>query len=63
MATPKKKVSRGRRDRRRYASGNRLAKPTVVVCPNCSDQKRPHTICGCGWYAGKAVINVQTARA
>ena len=37
MATPKKKVSKSRRNMRRFAGGNRLDKPTIVTCPNCSE--------------------------
>jgi large subunit ribosomal protein L32 len=56
MAVPKKKVSKSRRNMRRFASGNKLGKPTVVTCPSCSEPTRPHRICGCGQYAGKAVL-------
>lgn len=56
MAVPKKKVSRSRRNMRRFAGGNRLGKPTVVTCSNCNELRRPHTICGCGFYDGKAVL-------
>jgi len=56
MATPKKKVSRSRRNMRRFASGNRMDKPTVTTCPACNEQKRPHRVCGCGMYDGKSVI-------
>lgn len=60
MATPKKKVSRSRRNMRRFAGGNRLAKPTVVTCSSCSDLTRPHRICKCGSYNGKAVLPATT---
>jgi len=63
MATPKKKVSRSRRNMRRFASGNRMDKPTVVSCPSCNEQKRPHRICGCGFYDGKAVLPAPQAQA
>ena len=57
MATPKKKVSRSRRNMRRFASGNQLDKPTVITCPNCSEPTRPHRVCGsCGFYEGKSVV-------
>lgn len=56
MATPKKKVSRSRRNMRRFAGGNRLEKTAAVVCPSCNEYKRPHTVCTCGYYDGKAVL-------
>ena len=55
MATPKKKVSRSRRNRRRFAAGNQLEKTTVVNCKSCGEPTRPHRVCACGFYAGKAV--------
>lgn len=59
MAVPKKKVSKSRRNMRRFASGNRLAIPTVVLCPACNEPKRPHCICACGQYNGKQVLRVE----
>lgn len=57
MAVPKKKVSRSRRNMRRFAGGNRLDKPTVVTCSNCNEPTRPHRVCGaCGFYEGKSVL-------
>lgn len=56
MATPKKKISRSRRNMRRFASGNKLGKTTVVTCPSCNEPKRPHRICDCGHYDQKAVL-------
>lgn len=55
MATPKKKVSKSRRNMRRFAGGNALAKPTIQSCPACNEPKRPHAVCRCGHYAGKTV--------
>lgn len=55
MAVPKKKVSRSRRNMRRFSSFNRLTQPTVIKCPNCSEPTRPHCVCTCGFYAGKKV--------
>lgn len=56
MAVPKKKVSKSRRNMRRFAAGNRLEKTTVVTCPSCSEPTRPHRICACGAYNGKTVL-------
>lgn len=44
MAVPKKKVSRARRNTRRFASFNRLEKPTVIVDPVTGNLTRPHSI-------------------
>ncbi len=44
MATPKKKVSRSRRNMRRFASGNKLGKPTVIVSSVDQERTRPHRI-------------------
>jgi large subunit ribosomal protein L32 len=56
MAVPKKKVSRSRRNMRRFAGGNRLAKTTIVTCSSCNEPTRPHRVCHCGFYAGKLVL-------
>lgn len=56
MAVPKKKVGRGRRDRRRYNPNNRMKLDTVSKCPECSRFVRPHTVCACGAYKGKTVL-------
>lgn len=44
MATPKKKVSRSRRNMRRFAGGNRLEKPTVIVSSVDQERTRPHRV-------------------
>lgn len=62
MAVPKKKVGRSRRDIRRYAGGNKLATPTGAPCSNCGEIRRPHRVCKCGFYDGKAVLPAQTSR-
>jgi large subunit ribosomal protein L32 len=57
MAVPKKKVSRSRRNMRRFAGGNRIEKVTTGMCPQCNEAKRPHRVCsGCGFYEGKSVV-------
>ncbi len=57
MAVPKKKVSRSRRNMRRFAGGNQLEKPTTILCPSCSAPTRPHRICACGFYKQKQILN------
>ncbi len=56
MATPKKKVSRSRRNMRRFASGNRMDPVTVITCPACHEPTRPHRVCRCGQYNGRQVL-------
>jgi large subunit ribosomal protein L32 len=63
MAVPKKKVSRSRRNMRRFASGNKLAKPTVISCPNCSEPTRPHRVCACGFYKKRSVLQAKRSTA
>ena len=58
MAVPKKRQSKSRRNRRR-AQHDRVAPPTVVECPNCSEPTPPHQVCpACGYYKGEQVIAV-----
>ncbi len=48
-ALPKRKISRGRRDRRRAADA--LKTPVISKCPKCGRVKRPHFVCEfCGYY-------------
>lgn len=44
MATPKKKVSRSRRNMRRFAGGNRLEKPTSILSVVDGKRTRPHRV-------------------
>ena len=61
MATPKKKVSKSRRDMRR--SHDALTSNAYQECPNCGEWKRPHNVCPkCGQYDGKEVIAHKEAK-
>lgn len=54
-ALPKRKISTGRKGRRRAAI--KLKLPTLVPCPECGQLKRPHIACpNCGIYKGKEAI-------
>jgi large subunit ribosomal protein L32 len=56
MAVPKQKNSkaRGRKRRTHY----KTSAPTVGICPECQEPKRPHTACPeCGAYKGRNVID------
>ncbi|MGB5932568.1 MAG: 50S ribosomal protein L32 [Anaerolineae bacterium] len=54
-ALPKRKISKGRRDRRR--SHWRLKPLHLVPCPQCHELRLPHHACpSCGTYGGLEVI-------
>lgn len=56
---PKRKVSKGRRDRRR--AHDAIGTPNLSTCSNCSEKVLPHRICPhCGYYRGRQVIKVDT---
>ncbi len=55
---PKRKVSPGRRDRRR--AHDALKARNVVICSNCGEPRLPHRVCAnCGHYQGREVIDVE----
>jgi large subunit ribosomal protein L32 len=55
---PKRKLSKGRRDRRR--SQDALQAVSLVQCSNCGEMRLPHTVCpNCGHYQGREVISVE----
>jgi len=58
---PKRKVSKGRRDRRRAHDALRLN--NLVQCSNCGEMRLPHTVCpNCGYYQGREIINKETKK-
>lgn len=58
MAVPKKRQSPSRRNKRR-ANHDRMAPPTVVMCPKCGEPKLPHHVCpSCGQYKGREVVEI-----
>ncbi len=55
---PKRKISKGRRDRRR--AHDALTPRAMVTCSNCNHMKLPHHVCqNCGYYKGREVISVE----
>jgi large subunit ribosomal protein L32 len=55
---PKRKHSKGRRDRRR--SQDAMVPVALVACSNCGEMARPHTVCpNCGHYKGREVVEVK----
>ncbi len=56
-ALPKRKVAKGRRDRRRLH--DKLTPPALIACDNCGKMKRPHTMCPqCGHYQGREIVEM-----
>jgi large subunit ribosomal protein L32 len=55
MAVPKKKQSHSRTAKRR--AQHRIDAPTINLCPQCHEPRRPHRVCGnCGFYAGREIV-------
>jgi len=58
-AVPKKRISRGRRDRRR--THDRRKALNLVPCPQCHKLRLPHRVCPfCGYYRGVEVMELST---
>ncbi|HEX9796626.1 MAG TPA: 50S ribosomal protein L32 [Anaerolineales bacterium] len=54
---PKRKISKGRRDRRR--AHDALQATSLITCTNCGEKHLPHRVCSsCGHYDGREVIEV-----
>ena len=60
---PKRKISKGRRDRRR--AHDAIGVPNLVNCSQCGSKTLPHRVCpSCGSYMGRLqVIDVAAAEA
>ena len=55
---PKRKLSKGRRGRRRQH--DQLQPLKLVACENCGEMKLPHVVCqSCGYYRDREVIEVK----
>ncbi len=55
---PKRKHSKGRRDRRR--AHDALETANLVACSNCGTMILPHVVCpNCGFYKGREVVEVK----
>ena len=56
---PKRKVSKGRRNRRR--AHDAIGTPNLTRCPNCREPMLPHRVCrSCGHYKGREIVDVET---
>lgn len=54
---PKRKHSKGRRDRRR--AHDAMIPTGMVVCSNCGEMRLHHTVCPkCGYYQGREIIAI-----
>ena len=54
-AQPKRKISKGRRNRRR--AHDALNIPTLANCPKCKKSRRPHFLCSyCGHYGETPIV-------
>ena len=57
MGVPKKRLPKGRRNKRRMHIF--LKRPNLAKCPKCGHFILPHTVCSyCGYYRGIEIINV-----
>ncbi|MCO6453659.1 MAG: 50S ribosomal protein L32 [Caldilineales bacterium] len=55
---PKRKTSKGRRDRRR--AHDALSRPHLIACPTCKQPRPPHQVClNCGTYRGREVVEIE----
>jgi large subunit ribosomal protein L32 len=55
---PKRKHSKGRRDRRRAQDA--LVPHNLVACSNCGSMRLPHVVCpNCGFYEGREIIEIK----
>ncbi|NPV57416.1 MAG: 50S ribosomal protein L32 [Anaerolineae bacterium] len=52
---PKRKISKGRRDRRR--AHDAIGSVNLVQCSNCGEMRLAHRVCpNCGYYQGREII-------
>jgi len=57
MGVPKKRLPKGRRNKRRLHIF--LEKPVLTKCPKCGKPVLPHSVCfNCGYYKGVEIIDV-----
>ena len=55
---PKRKISKGRRNRRR--AHHALKAANLTQCTNCGHLRLPHRVCPhCGHYQGREIIEVE----
>ncbi len=55
---PKRKLSKGRRDRRR--AHDALKATNLVQCSQCGEMRLSHSVCpNCGFYQGREVVAME----
>ncbi|MEM7126300.1 MAG: 50S ribosomal protein L32 [Chloroflexota bacterium] len=55
---PKRKISKGRRNRRR--AHDAIGIPKLITCSNCDARILPHRACpNCGQYRGREVLLIE----
>jgi large subunit ribosomal protein L32 len=55
---PKRKLSKGRRDRRR--AHDAVTAPSLIACTNCGSMILSHKVCpNCGFYKGREVVEIK----
>jgi large subunit ribosomal protein L32 len=58
MPTPKRRLTRSRRDKRR-AHWKRVEPAPSSLCPQCHKPKMPHRVCPhCGTYRGRDILEL-----
>jgi len=58
---PKRKLSKGRRDRRR--AHDALPAVHLVRCSQCGGLRKPHHVCpDCGTYKGQTVLELESQK-
>lgn len=63
MPTPKRKLSRSRRDMRNANKGIKAQSFSLCANDACGEPKLPHEVCvSCGFYRGKKVIATKADR-
>ena len=61
MATPKRRTSATRRDKRR-SPNMKMKTPGFCICPQCHQPKLPHRVCpNCNYYDGQDVLKTKEA--
>lgn len=57
---PKRKISKGRRNRRR--AHDSIGTPKLTDCSNCHSPMLPHRMCPtCGYYKGRQIVDMDAS--
>ncbi|MGI6443125.1 MAG: 50S ribosomal protein L32 [Synergistaceae bacterium] len=59
MATPKRRVSHSRTNKRKAQWLGALEEPTLTTCTHCGETVQTYRACSaCGYYKGKQVVKI-----